>query len=97
MEVTFASKRLHDCYLSFAEGSRVWSPMVARKYIQAITILAQAETLAQVSPIRRLRLHRLHGPRDGQLAVDLHGRWRLCFTVDGTRVRIEEVSNHYDD
>lgn len=97
MEVEFASKDLEQRFLFFAEGTRACGADVARAYIRRVTLLARAENITVVRGSHGVRLHALKGKLAGRSAVDLQGRWRLIITVSGNTVRIEEVSNHYDD
>jgi toxin HigB-1 len=66
-----------------------------------IDILKAANTRADIQANRPLRLHPLRGKREGQFAIDLIKKsWRLILTFRKEEVeivRIEEVSNHYDD
>lgn len=97
MELRFASNQLRRNYLDLSEATLDWSLPVARKYIRVLTVLASAKDLRDVATVRNLRLHPLRGSRAGEWAVDLHGRWRLCFVLDGNGIRVTEVTNHYGD
>ena len=61
--------------------------------------LHAAPTFDSLRTIRSLRLHALKGRRQGQYAIDLTGQWRLIVTrgAAADRIRVEEVTNHYDD
>lgn len=93
----FASDALEERFRSFQEATRVWGAEVARAYVKRVTFLVQAEDERAIRAYRGLRLHALKGRFAGRSAMDLVGRWRLIVTISGDTVRIEEVSNHYDD
>ena len=100
MNILFKTKRLERCYLSFDQGSRVFGPKVARKYVQRINLIKAASSLTDLGQFPQLRLHALKGPLKGSWAIDLHDRYRLIFSLEGKNlesVLIEEVSNHYGD
>jgi proteic killer suppression protein len=100
VEVTFRTSRLEECFRFRQQGQRAWGADVARRYVERINIIRSARALADLYAIGALRLHPLTGPRQGQLAMTLKGRWRLIVTVGNdamTVVRVEEVSKHYDD
>lgn len=73
--------------------------MVARKYVQRVDQLLDAETLQDIRQLRFMRLHALTGRRQGQYAVDLTGRWRLIVEIHEASNSLEvlEVTNHYED
>lgn len=98
LEIEFANRRLESCYESLRDATRAWGLRVGRAYIVRVQFLAQAATLHDVRQMRSLRFHQLTGKRSGQFALDLGERWRLIVTFHepGT-IRVEEVSNHYDD
>lgn len=95
----FASNQLQRCFENSDEAGRAWGQDVARKYIQRLQTLQGAATLADLRAFQALRLHALKGRRAGQHAITLKGRWRLILTYlpDEQALRVEEVSNHYDD
>ncbi|MBE7518103.1 MAG: plasmid maintenance system killer [Thermoflexaceae bacterium] len=78
---------------------REWGPAVARAYIMRALLLKSLDSFAEVHHFAHLRPHPLKGPRAGQWALALHGRWRLIVTPvsDVNAVIIQEVSNHYGD
>jgi proteic killer suppression protein len=100
VEVVFVTKKLEKCYLDHLQGRRAWGSDVARKYIQRIDLLQEAEDMAEVRKLPGLACHALKGRRKGQFGITLHGRWRLIFSLHGDKARIiqvEEVSKHYGD
>ena len=100
VEVVFAHKKLKKCYLDQHEAQRTWGPDVARRYIQRIDILQEAETMDEIGKLPGLSCHPLKGRRKGRFAITLQGRCRLEFSLREERatiIRIEEVSRHYGD
>ena len=100
MQVKFRTNQLQRCYESSKEATRWWGATVARRYVQRIDILHDAETIDDLYRIPPLRFHRLKGDRQGQYALSLFDRARLIVSFDGethTTVWIEEVSQHYGD
>jgi len=97
MEVEFANRRLQERFERYLEAARAWGEPVARKYVQRVREVQAASSVAELQALRSLRLHPLKGGRTGEWSIDLHGRWRMIVKFEGQEVRIEEVSNHYDD
>jgi proteic killer suppression protein len=100
VEVAFRTKKLEKCYREYEYARRSWGAVVARKYVQRIDLLQEAENMHEVEGLPGLDCHPLKGERAGQYGVSLHGRWRLVFTLRGEKaeiIRIEEVSKHYGD
>lgn len=65
---------------------------------KAETLLAaldEAISLADLSPLKSVGLHKLKGDRKGQWAMTINGPWRLCFTFrDGDAYEVEIVDYH---
>ena len=99
MEVTFKTKQLKLCYEQSAKAVQKWGSDVGHKYITRINELYAAKDFQVAYTIRSMRLHALKGGRKGELSIYLTGRWRLIVTRGETEenVRIESVSNHYED
>ena len=99
MEVSFRSSQLERCYRNSQQARRRWGDVVARKYIQRVDELLDAETFQDLRQLRFMRLHALTGRRDGQFAIDLTGRWRLIVAIGemSDSLEILEVTNHYGD
>jgi proteic killer suppression protein len=100
MEVMFGIKKLERCYIDYSQGRKAWGSDVARKYIQRIDLLQEAEDMAEVRKLPGLACHSLKGRRKGQFGITLHGRWRLVFSLPRREARIicvEEVNKHYGD
>ena len=75
MKVEFASNELRRNYLSRSDGAREWGAPVGAKYIRAISVLANAAGIRDVSAVRNLRLH--------QLRANAPGSGRSIFMVAG--------------
>ena len=62
---------------------------------EVLAMLAAASTLADLSPLKSVGLHRLAGNRKGQWAMTINGPWRLCFKFDsGDAWDVEIVDYH---
>jgi len=60
-----------------------------------LTALDETATLAEISPLPSVGLHKLKGDRKGQWAMTINGRWRLCFQFrDGDAHDVEIVDYH---
>jgi toxin HigB-1 len=100
LEIRFKTRKLEKCYRESKEAFRVFGQEVGRRYILRINIIKGAKNIHVLQKLPGLRCHPLKGDRKGQWAVDLIGRYRLIFTLEGEVLevaRIEEVSKHYDD
>jgi proteic killer suppression protein len=54
-----------------------------------------AKTLADLSPLKSVGLHKLKGNRRTQWAMTVNGRWRICFEFrDGDAHDVEIVDYH---
>lgn len=113
MEIIYDSTWLKKRCDSEREANKEWGPHVAKKLRVRLAELRAAERLSDISPHRPARLHELDHNRAGQLAVDLHGGFRLVFKPchdpvprkpDGgldrdavTAIRVIEVGDYHDD
>ncbi len=100
MEVLFRTRKLEKEYGDHQRADKAYGSDVARRYIGRINIIKEALDIEELKRLPGLRCHELKGDRRGFWAVNLTGRYRLIFTLEGNRleiVRIEEVSKHYDD
>lgn len=100
MEVLFRTRKLEKEYREHRRADQAYGSEVARRYIERINIIKQARDIEELERLPGLRCHKLKGDRQGFWAVNLTGRCRLIFSLEGERleiVRIEEVSKHYDD
>ena len=95
----FRTNRLRSRYQDYACGSKLWGSKIARAYIRRIGTILAADRLSGLYTIRSLRLHPLKGIREGQLAIDLDGQWRMIIIhIEAeAKVVVMEVTNHYDD
>jgi proteic killer suppression protein len=54
-----------------------------------------AKALADLSPLKRVGLHKLKGDRRRQWAMTVNDRWRICFEFrDGDAYEVEIVDYH---
>ena len=99
MDVIFRTRRLRRNYENAGRAEREWGSQVARRYVFRIEQIREIEDFYQLYGIPPLRLHALHGSRNGELSIYPVGRWRLVVARGDTEqsIIIEEVSNHYDD
>ena len=60
-----------------------------------LAALDEAVSLAELSPLRSVGLHKLRGDRKGQWAMTINGPWRLCFRFrDSSAFDVEIVDYH---
>ncbi len=60
-----------------------------------LAALDSAESLADLSPLKSLGLHKLKGDRSGQWAMTINGPWRICFRFrDGNAHDVEITDYH---
>ena len=100
MIVKFKTRQLEVCFQEYRKANRAYGEQVARKYIQRINLIQQAQQFNDLLRLPGLRCHVLQGDRKGQYAVNLTGFYRLIFRLTGNQleiVMIEEVSKHYGD
>lgn len=99
MKFSFASRKLEKCYLDGEEAIRTFGPKVGRLFVRRMATISAANDLSDLYLFRSLRLRPLKGTREGQLAMELDRNWRLVITYNEEEksIRIEEVTNHYDD
>jgi proteic killer suppression protein len=98
MKVIFSTRELQKWHLDFRSAQRDLGQDLARRYIQRVDILIDADNVPQLQQIPGLRCHRLKGDRKDEWAISLDRFHRLIFTVNDDRmevVRIEEISKHY--
>lgn len=97
MRIGFADRRLEQRFVTVREGVRAWLQEVAHAYIRRVNAIALARDWQDLHSLPGLRLHPLQGPRAGQWAINLTGRWRLVVEPDRDGIIVVEVSNHYGD
>ena len=63
--------------------------------IDLLLALNAAKILQDLSPLRSVGLHKLKGDRDGQWAMTVNARWRICFQFKkGDAENVEIVDYH---
>lgn len=63
--------------------------------IDPLLALNVAKSLADLSPLQSVGLHKLKGDRKGQWAMTVNARWRICFEFrDGDAFQVEIVDDH---
>lgn len=113
MEIKYGSTWLKKRCDSEREGNKEWGLPVAKKLRLRLAELRAAARLSDISPHKPARLHELYHNRAGELAVDLHGGFRLVFEPyhipvpkkpDGgldkdavTAIKVIEVGDYHDD
>lgn len=62
---------------------------------ELLAALDEAVSLAELSPLKSVGLHKLKGDRRGMWAMTINGRWRLCFRFqDGDAYDVAIVDYH---
>lgn len=63
--------------------------------IDPLLALNVAKSLADLSPLQSVGLHKPKGDRKGQWAMTVNARWRICFEFrDGDAFQVEIVDDH---
>jgi toxin HigB-1 len=63
--------------------------------IDLLLALNVAQSLADLSPLKSIGLHKLKGDRKGQWAMTANDRWRICFEFrKGDAYEVEIVDYH---
>jgi toxin HigB-1 len=80
----------------FAEdGKSEFSRLDEDAAIDLLASLEAASSLADLSPLRSVGLHKLGGNRKGQWAMTINSPWRICFRfADGDAWDVEIVDYH---
>ncbi|MHB8336766.1 MAG: type II toxin-antitoxin system RelE/ParE family toxin [Ignavibacteriaceae bacterium] len=81
MEISYKSKKLEKSLTEPKEISKSYGVM-AKNVNQRMKDLSAASTLAVVKTLPAANCHELHGTREGSLAVDISGNWRIIFEPD---------------
>jgi proteic killer suppression protein len=100
MKVLFSTRELQQWHLDYRMAQRSLGKDLARKYIQRVDVLMDADNVPQLLLVPGLKCHQLKGDRKGQWAISLDQSHRLIFTVADNRmevIQVEEVSKHYGD
>jgi proteic killer suppression protein len=96
VEIEFKDRRLRAASQSVTEAGRQFGVPIGRKYIQRLAVLRATERFSELFGHRALRLHSLHGNREGQFAMTLTGNLRLIVEqLAADRVRILEVEDYH--
>ena len=64
----------------------------ARDLLAALNV---AETLADLSPLKSVGLHRLRGRRKGQWSMNVNARWRICFEFRDADAHYVEIVDYH--
>ncbi|MBV8450290.1 MAG: type II toxin-antitoxin system RelE/ParE family toxin [Hyphomicrobiales bacterium] len=63
--------------------------------MELLAVLNAATSLADLSPLQSVGLHKLKGDRRGKWAMTVNGPWRICFRFsDGHAWEVEIVNYH---
>lgn len=90
---TFADKLTRELYATGA--SRRFPPEVARRATRKLEYVDLAAQLDDLKVPPGNRLHALGGDREGQHAIAVNDRWRICFRfVDGDAYDVEICDYH---
>jgi proteic killer suppression protein len=90
---TFADKRTQDLYL-IGKAKR-FPPDVAGRAARKLEYVDLATSLDDLKVPPCNRLHRLEGARQGQYAIAINDRWRICFRFeDGDAYDVEVCDYH---
>ena len=83
------TRRLHET------GRSKFVGLDTNKALELLTALDETVSLAELSPLKSVGLHKLKGARRGQWAMTINGPWRLCFRFrDGDAFDVEIVDYH---
>ena len=80
----------------FAEdGKNKFSGLDEEAASDLLAALDAAVSLADLSPLKSVGLHKLSRDREGQWAMTVNGPWRICFRFkDGDAWDVEIVDYH---
>ena len=76
MEISFASRKLHKLCESEKELRKAYGSDGAKKAVRRLSDLRAVATLEDMRNLPG-RIHELAADRDGELAIELAGSWRL--------------------
>ncbi len=77
------------------DGRSKFSGMDEEAALDLLATLDAASSLADLSPLKSVGLHKLKGARRDQWAMTINGPWRLCFRfADGDAWDVEIVDYH---
>jgi proteic killer suppression protein len=81
----------------FATGGKTpkFRSLDADAALELLAALDAATSLADLSPLKSVGLHKLKGDRQGQWAITVNGPWRICFEFrNGDSFNVEIVNYH---
>ena len=77
------------------DGKSRYSGLDVDAAADILAVLDAAVSLADLSPLKSVGLHKLKGSRRSQWAMTINGPWRLCFRfADGDAWDVEIVDYH---
>ena len=82
MEISFATRKFQKLCESEKELRKAYGSDGAKKVMRRLSDLRAAATLEDMRHLPG-RIHELTGDREGQLAIDLAGGWRLMIAPTG--------------
>jgi len=100
VDVTFADDQLVKCYEDHKRAVRRWGPKIGLKYVDRVNRLYAVKSAQDLFTFPELNFHPLGADRKGQYAMNLDQAWRLIVRFldkEMKVVKVEEVSDHYDD
>jgi len=90
---SFADRRTQDLYLTGT--AKRFPPDVAARAARKLEYVDLATRLEDLKVPPGNRLHALRGDRNGQHAIAINSRWRICFRfVDGDSYDVEVCDYH---
>ena len=60
-----------------------------------LKLLDEAESLADLTGLASIGLHKLAGDRRGQWAININGPWRICFRFASGEARDVEIVDYH--
>jgi len=86
---TSATRRFYET------GRSKFTDLDIDRAVELLAALDEAISLAELSPLKSVGLHKLKGDRKGQWAMTINGPWRLCFRFrKGDAYDVEIVDYH---
>ena len=63
--------------------------------VDLLLALNVAKSLADISPLASVGLHKLKGDRKGQWAITVNGPWRICFEFEKGDAHDVEITDYH--
>ena len=63
--------------------------------VDLLLALNVAKSLADISPLASVGLHKLKGDRKGQWAMTVNGPWRICFEFEKGDAHDVEITDYH--